>query len=542
MPDLTPEPTASLNSTVAHALSGKQIWHAYSLTDNRLLGKFIISKESDFKDISEDLLNSSSARYMTEPSHRILRVFLDGSVNNGSIYRCLGCGGNANLILERCGCLRFSPIGGGIVKVTDLDNVEVQDAKVPQNLSINGQVFYPIVTKDRRNPESCRIFVRSSPHNGWLPGQEISQRTINNWLRKVGYKWDDTNKILVDRTTPTAWVIGGWKAKYKNIIERMLSENDESNENDLLAVEDILVRFKESKNKELEREKLTAVSEYQTLKTQLMEAGRKIDHLTKVLANVKEERTDVKKTISELTSLERIKSVTCSGSSIVLFTKWIYIDHVIGGKKRRGDIGEFKIIVNLDNGNVTITNLTRKVNNYEHPHVPSPGNLPCWGEVKNTIPDLVSKLRLVELARVLIAYLEGVDVQDSAGKNIVLWPCIDEKVVPPTPKKFKTGDKVVRNGTHLISLGNVKMGTIGLISSAVGKYNVQWENANGEVGSYSEEEAAERFTLYNPPTPTSETVIATVVPIPTHTAEEMGITPRVILPPEVYTGVITTIL
>jgi hypothetical protein len=72
-------------------------------------------------------------------------------------------------------------------------------------------------------------------------------------------------------------------------------------------------------------------------------------------------------------------------------------------------LGRFAIEINL-NGDVKITNLTRRLWNFDHPHIRD-GN-PCLGNIQDGVAKLIGTYQLSALAQVLIDFLQLVNPKE----------------------------------------------------------------------------------------------------------------------------------
>lgn len=113
---------------------------------------------------------------------------------------------------------------------------------------------------------------------------------------------------------------------------------------------------------------------------------------------------------------------------IDLYTSDIYINSI--GYKFY--IGKFKINVNMSENKVSFENLTSENKRHSawgdycmHPHISDRG-IACLGEAAEPIMMACKDFRIDILAIILISYLESINPDDSAGKNLTNWDVVDE--------------------------------------------------------------------------------------------------------------------
>ncbi len=132
-----------------------------------------------------------------------------------------------------------------------------------------------------------------------------------------------------------------------------------------------------------------------------------------------------------LLNLEHVTAVDVDEEKIIVDTDRLYIEH--GGKTY--DLGNFKIYIYVDAGQVRMHNLTRQIHgagsNMHAPHVASDGR-PCLGNLEEAIPQYIGQFEYSVVVMLCIQYLQTVNVQDMAGKYINNWPIAEKPVVKKT--------------------------------------------------------------------------------------------------------------
>lgn len=94
-------------------------------------------------------------------------------------------------------------------------------------------------------------------------------------------------------------------------------------------------------------------------------------------------------------------------------------------------IGNFRIEINLDDADIRFfgDNPRRSywTSHDPHPHVNGEDGIACLGNVSSTIAELASRSEIYALTLVCIDFLESVNTQDPAGRNITNWDMVDEE-------------------------------------------------------------------------------------------------------------------
>lgn len=140
--------------------------------------------------------------------------------------------------------------------------------------------------------------------------------------------------------------------------------------------------------------------------------------------------TELERYAKEFESLAKVpgvEDVQVADGVIKVFTEHIYITPD-GYPNDTFDIGKFRIEIYTSgsNGGIKFFNLTRqgtgKDYNTNHPHVQTNGT-PCLGNIKEQVASLIGEYEYSAVAQLGIQYLEEVNLEDSAGKNIFnCWP------------------------------------------------------------------------------------------------------------------------
>ncbi len=88
------------------------------------------------------------------------------------------------------------------------------------------------------------------------------------------------------------------------------------------------------------------------------------------------------------------------------------------------EIGKFRIQISTTGSGELVRwfNLTRKISERNAPHVIYENGRACLGNTQTIFPQLIGNYEFAAAAMIAIAFIESVNVEDSAGKDIHLWP------------------------------------------------------------------------------------------------------------------------
>ena len=141
-----------------------------------------------------------------------------------------------------------------------------------------------------------------------------------------------------------------------------------------------------------------------------------------------------------LLKVPKVIKVACNQTEMVVFTDTIYVQHSKTHNFHR--IGKFKITIstNPTDGRIRFTNLEGRksggMGNMNAPHVFEDGHA-CFGNVDQTIRELMRKYEYAALVQILIVFLSQANVDDAAGRSLSSWPEVPKEealAVPEQPK------------------------------------------------------------------------------------------------------------
>lgn len=82
-------------------------------------------------------------------------------------------------------------------------------------------------------------------------------------------------------------------------------------------------------------------------------------------------------------------------------------------------LGNFRIVISLENLGVTLHNLNNRRRNRDHPHVED--GRPCWGGYQAEVTDYVQNRRISALVEFIFGYLQSYNPEDDWGRYFAWW-------------------------------------------------------------------------------------------------------------------------
>lgn len=125
----------------------------------------------------------------------------------------------------------------------------------------------------------------------------------------------------------------------------------------------------------------------------------------------------------KLLQVPKVKRVEAKEGKVIVYTDVLFCADPRTGK--RHEIGAFRIELSVDSGMPRWFNLTRKVRGYRAnqmaPHIWEDGTA-CLGNTAEVFPELMGSYEFAAAAMVAIQFVESVNTDDAAGKNVSNWP------------------------------------------------------------------------------------------------------------------------
>lgn len=131
----------------------------------------------------------------------------------------------------------------------------------------------------------------------------------------------------------------------------------------------------------------------------------------------------LRKEFEALCAIPHVRGVNWRGDNLTVTTDVLYCQDP--RSKKWHEIGAFNLVVDQNSSEVRFYNLTRQLNTYENgmhgPHL-FPTGRACMGNMQEILPRLVANYEWSAAVEVAIAFVQSVNVDDSAGRHINAWP------------------------------------------------------------------------------------------------------------------------
>jgi len=138
-----------------------------------------------------------------------------------------------------------------------------------------------------------------------------------------------------------------------------------------------------------------------------------------------------RKQLEDMASLSFVEEVHCVTGQIRVDTAPAKVRYRWGdgreGKERVLEIGEFRIVLNLDGGGAAVALLNKRYggrSHYQHPHVSGStetGQSICWGNIRDSVYKLLKEWDFATLLTLLWNFINSYNSGDSYAKMFQLW-------------------------------------------------------------------------------------------------------------------------
>ena len=211
----------------------------------------------------------------------------------------------------------------------------------------------------------------------------------------------------------TSW----YKGEVDTIKEQIDKLFQRDHKKEMKREKDRLLSFQE-KMETYRRELANAIRNYTMTNQKIMLLEKGGNHITDKIV----EQLDLLKTVP------KILDIKFENNMFYIYTDDLYIQH--DKTDQRYHAGKYKIELNLQDNDVRFYNLTTTRrshwgNGCHHPHVSNTGAA-CLGNVASTIAELSAEHEIYSLSIIAINFLESVNTDDVAGRNIFRWDEVDE--------------------------------------------------------------------------------------------------------------------
>lgn len=173
----------------------------------------------------------------------------------------------------------------------------------------------------------------------------------------------------------------------------------------------------------------------ETLASEMSDIREKINIETKKLEGFEDiQRSIFGKLLEELEYIKNLKGVksvddisSLADGMIRVHTDDIYVKN----QRSRYYLGSYIIEIDIVKGAVWFKNTSEELRRHSawgqkchHPHCDQNGH-PCLGNIQVQVAELLKSFDLSFLVNLCLSYLSSVNINDTAGKNIVNWPLVD---------------------------------------------------------------------------------------------------------------------
>ena len=223
---------------------------------------------------------------------------------------------------------------------------------------------------------------------------------------------EELNKLLIEKESENSWFFTNNKEKLKKTVKETIKEfNLKEKENIVSKIEEIKFAIHRGKRK-------------------LNKDCQELIYQMRILESTEEfGESKLNKYINELdliSKLNKVKDLYVKDGKIIVHTKELYIHDTDSGDRFYG--GEYQIILEPERTDVKFEGGTKRKSYWgescPHPHVDEKG-MPCLGNMQSTVAELCSQYELYALVSMCIDFLESVNRDDPAGKNIYFWDMVD---------------------------------------------------------------------------------------------------------------------
>jgi len=135
------------------------------------------------------------------------------------------------------------------------------------------------------------------------------------------------------------------------------------------------------------------------------------------------EKDNLKLEFDAISKLPNVKRVLWRAGKLTVETGLIYAEDSRTNIKH--ELGEFRILINSEDTDVYMHNMTRKVLGYQEgmnaPHVYADGHA-CWGDYAQVIPQALAEFQWSVAIQYAIRFLGFANTNDPAGQHVDKWP------------------------------------------------------------------------------------------------------------------------
>jgi hypothetical protein len=183
---------------------------------------------------------------------------------------------------------------------------------------------------------------------------------------------------------------------------------------------------------------------------QYIDAVRQAERCERLMSgeehSLDERKAKLTKEFVNLREIAFIESVNFKGNSLVIETDPLYVEDP--RTKKLHALNRFRITIDPDEGRVRMATkgtpvVAHRGGPCQAPHVFTADGDQCWGNVGQTVQDLIARYEYPALVSLVINFLQSVNVDDGAGAYVNKWPVADKEQVRVEREKL-LAEKTVR--------------------------------------------------------------------------------------------------
>ena len=197
-----------------------------------------------------------------------------------------------------------------------------------------------------------------------------------------------------------------------------------------------LERFKEQRLQQLQEDKRKADNYGSRIKDFKRDIKTSYDNMIRLRNNIESEEANLEnvdtqfvKDLDLIVKHQKVSDLIIKDGLFYISVPSVYA-HASNGK--RYYIGNMKMTIKLEEADVRFYGDNKRHGYWSekdpHPHVSGSGS-PCLGNLSGTIAELSARNEIYALVMVCIDFLENANVEDTAGRNVIMWDEVDENGV-----------------------------------------------------------------------------------------------------------------
>lgn len=248
---------------------------------------------------------------------------------------------------------------------------------------------------------------------------EVGPRTV--WFTTTLRYLPDAQDLALDALLGEPLRIARDAARWADFEERMRERNRR------MFIEQLTEGVAERRVAGVRQDAQQAERELRSLEVQLSQTLRTLSD-SKARLEVAEAglRKSEEYWVKELEQIERhpmTKRVSVAGTSLTIYTEELTM-YDPRDDDRHVTLGQFEIVIDVENHNIRLNNLTNRRRDRDHPHVS--GGEACFGGHGSQIMKFLADFEIGSLYEVLLSYLQSFNPDDDWGRYAAWWFTTEE--------------------------------------------------------------------------------------------------------------------